>query len=48
MGEKRNSYKSLVWKPHGKRPLVTAMHKSDSNMKMDLEETGWEGIHWII
>jgi hypothetical protein len=23
------------------------MHKWGYNIKMDLKETGWEGIHWI-
>jgi hypothetical protein len=38
-GEKRNTYRSLVGKPEGKRPLVWV-----DNIKMDLLEIG---VHWI-
>jgi hypothetical protein len=40
MGAKRNAYRRLVGRPEGKRPLV-------DNIKMDLRETGWDGVDWI-
>jgi hypothetical protein len=47
MGEKRNAYGTLVGKSEGKRPLGTPRHKWVANKKMDLRETGWDGMDWI-
>jgi hypothetical protein len=38
MGEKRNSYRILVGKPEGKRPLGRPRHRWADNSKMDLRE----------
>jgi hypothetical protein len=43
MGEKRGSYRVLVGKPVGKRPLGRPRHKWKGTIKMYLQETGWEG-----
>jgi hypothetical protein len=45
--EKRNAYRILVVKPEGKRPLVRPRRRWVDNNKMDLRETGWDGIDWI-
>jgi hypothetical protein len=47
MGEKRNAYRTLVGKLDGKRPLGRPRRKKVDNIKMDLRETGWDGIDWI-
>jgi hypothetical protein len=47
MGEKRNSYRILVGKPEGKRPLGRQKRKWVDNIKMDLRETGWDGVDWM-
>jgi hypothetical protein len=47
MEEMRNSYKILVGKPEGKRPLGTYRRRWEYNIKMDLKETGWEDADWI-
>jgi hypothetical protein len=31
----------------GKMPLARTRHKCEANIKMDLAETGWEGVEWI-
>jgi hypothetical protein len=47
LGEKRNAYKILVGKPEGKRPLGRPRHWWVDNIKIDLRETGWDGMDWI-
>jgi len=46
MGEMRNAYKVLVWKPEGKRQLVRPRHRWEDNIRMD--ETGQEGVEWNL
>jgi hypothetical protein len=43
MGRKRNAYWLLVGKPEGKRTRRGWV----DNIKMDLEEIGWDGVDWI-
>jgi hypothetical protein len=47
MGEKRNAYRLLVGKPEGKRPLGRPRRRSVDNIKMNLGETGWDGVDWM-
>jgi hypothetical protein len=47
MGEKRNAYRILVEKPEGMRPLGSPRRGWVDNIKMDLREVGWDGMHWI-
>jgi hypothetical protein len=47
MGTKRNPYIILVGKPEGKRPLGRTGRKWVDNIKIDLRETGWDGMDWI-
>ena len=37
----RGSYKVLVGKPDGKRPLLRPRLRWEDNIKMDLREVGW-------
>jgi hypothetical protein len=45
--EKRNAYKLLVGKPHGKRPLGSPRRRWVDNIKMYLGEVGWGDVDWI-
>jgi hypothetical protein len=47
MGEKRNTYRLLVGKPEGKRPLGRPRCRWIDNIKMDLLETGFNVVDWI-
>jgi hypothetical protein len=46
MGEKRNTYTTLLGKPEGKRPLGRPSHRWADNIKMDLREIEWDGMDW--
>jgi hypothetical protein len=47
MGEKSNSYKLLMGKPEGRRPLARPKRKWVHNIRMDLVEVGWGDVDWI-
>jgi hypothetical protein len=47
MGEKRNTYRLLVGKPEGKRPLGIPGRRWVDNIRTDLEEVGWGDVDWI-
>jgi hypothetical protein len=47
MGEKRNSYRILVGKPVGKRPLGRPRRRWVDNINIDLREIGWNSMDWI-
>jgi hypothetical protein len=42
----RNSYKVLIRKPEGKRPLGRNRHRWENNIKLDLKEIRCDGIDW--
>jgi hypothetical protein len=47
MGEKRNTYRLLVGKPEGRRPLGRPRRRWLDNIRMDLVEVGWGDVDWI-
>jgi hypothetical protein len=47
IGKKRNAYRILVGNPEGKRPLGRPRRRWMDNIKMDLRETGCDGMDWI-
>jgi hypothetical protein len=47
MGERRGVYRVLVRKPEGKRPLGRPRRRWEDNIKIDLQEVGYEGKDWI-
>jgi hypothetical protein len=48
-GEKRDTYRLLVVKPEGKRPLGRPRHKwvDNTGIRMDLGEVGLRDVGWI-
>jgi hypothetical protein len=50
MGEGRSACRILVGRPEGRRSLGTPRHRWEDNIKMDLQEVGWEawtGLSWL-
>jgi hypothetical protein len=47
MGEMRNVYKILVWKPEGKRPLGRLKRRCEDSAAMELREIGWQFVDWM-
>jgi hypothetical protein len=47
MGERRGTYRGLVGKPEGRRPLGRPRRRWEDDIKMDLREVGWRGMDWI-
>ena len=46
-GERRGVYRVLEGKPKGKRPLGRPRRRWENNIKMDLQEMGYEGKDWL-
>jgi hypothetical protein len=46
-GEKRNTYRILVGKPEGKRPLGRPRRRWMDSIKMDLREIDGDDMDWI-
>jgi hypothetical protein len=42
----RNVQRILVWNPEGKSPLGITRRRREGNIKMNLQEVGWE-MDWI-
>jgi hypothetical protein len=47
LGEGRGVYRVLVGRPEGKRSLGRSRRRWEDNIKMDLRETGIDGVNWI-
>ena len=47
MGVKGGVYRVLVGKAEGKTPLGRPRCRWEGNIKVDIEEEGYEGIDWI-
>jgi hypothetical protein len=44
MGEKWNTYRLLVGKPEGRRPLGRPRHRWVNSIRMDLGEVEWGDV----
>jgi hypothetical protein len=47
MGEGRSAYRILMGRPEGRRPIGRPRRRWEDNIKMDLQEVGWDGLDWI-
>jgi hypothetical protein len=47
MGQMRNVRNILLGRHEEKRPLGRHRRRWKGNIRMDLRETGWEGVDWI-
>ena len=47
MGDSRRAYWFFVDRPDRKRPLGRPRLRRKENMKIYLQEVGWEGLEWI-
>jgi len=47
VGDWKGVYRVLVGKPEGNRPLGRPRLRCGDNIKMDLQEVGYEGMDWI-
>jgi hypothetical protein len=45
--EKKNTYRLLMGKPEGKRPLGRPRRRWVDNIRMYLGEVGWDDVDWI-
>jgi hypothetical protein len=45
MGERRSAYRVLVGRPERKRPLGRRRRRWEDNIKLDLRETGIDGMN---
>jgi hypothetical protein len=45
MGEERGAYRILVGRPEGRRPLGRPRRRWQDNIKMGLQEVGWDGVN---
>jgi hypothetical protein len=46
-GEKKSTYRILVGKLEGKRPIGRPSRRWEDNIRMDLREIGWGRMDWI-
>jgi hypothetical protein len=46
MGEKIGTYRILVGRPEGRRPLGRSRRRWEDNIKLDIQEVGWS-MDWI-
>jgi hypothetical protein len=42
-----NTYRILIRKPEGRRPLGRPRCRCVDNIKVDIVEVGWGGVDWI-
>jgi hypothetical protein len=47
MGVMRNTYSTLVRKSEEKRPFGTYRRRWEDNIRLDVREICWEGVHWM-
>jgi hypothetical protein len=46
--DKKGAYRDLVGRPEGKKPVRRSRRRWDDNIKMDLQELGWDAMDLIV
>jgi len=46
-GDKRGTYRVLVERPEGKKPLGRSNRRWEDNIEMDYKEAGWRDIYGV-
>jgi len=46
-GERSGVYRALVGKPEGKGPHGRPKHRWEDNIKIHLQEVGYDSVEWI-
>jgi len=46
-GDKRGTYRVLVGRPEGKKPLGRSNCRCKDNIKIDFQEVGWRDIYGV-
>ena len=47
MGETNGTFRGLMGKPEGKRPLGRPRRRWENNIKIDLRDVPWSGLFWL-
>jgi hypothetical protein len=47
MEETRNAHRMLFRDPKEKRPPQRPRHRWEDSIRLDLQETGYQGVDWI-
>jgi hypothetical protein len=47
MGDRKGSYRVLVGRPEGRRPLLRPRRRWEDNIKVDLHGEAWTGLMWL-
>jgi hypothetical protein len=48
MGDERGAYRIFMGRSEAKRPLGRHRRGWDDNIKLYLQEVGWENMDWIV
>jgi len=47
MGETSGTFRGLMGKSEGKRPLGRPRSRCENNIKIDLRDVSWYGLFWV-
>jgi hypothetical protein len=47
VGDRGFAHRVLAGRPEGKRPFGIPSYRWKDNIRIDLQQVGWEGVDWI-